>query len=207
LINTGEWIDPEIFYLPEEDAYDINFKQCGYDSLLLIANISTIIWMYFVHFFLSIFLFGPIWVIHKCSGKLSSTKEKLSGYFFWNGLIRLIFETSFDIALAATLNISTLIWDNPFSAVQASTALSIIGLVLLGLTYPALTVKYYRNFSILAEKSFDDHYGSGLTGTKYQLKKPRKSILGFPAFLFVRRILFAVSLVFLKEFFWAQMVI
>ena len=182
---------------------NINFKQCGYDSLLVIANISPVIWMFVAHFFFAAILFGPIWVIHKCSGRLASAKESLSGYFFWNGLIRLIFESTFDIALAATLNMSTVSWDSPYSAVRASTALSIIGLILVGLTYPVLALKYYRNFSILAEKWFSEHYGSGLEGTKHLLKKPRKSILGVPMLFFVRRLLFAASVVLLEDFFWA----
>ena len=109
LINTKEWIDIYIYYLPEDDPGNINFKQCGYDSLLVIANISPVIWMFFAHFFFAAILFGPIWVVNKCSGRLTSAKEYLSGYFFWNGLIRLIFESAFDIALAATLNMSTVI--------------------------------------------------------------------------------------------------
>ena len=118
--------------------------------------------MFVAHFFFAAILFCPIWVIHKCSGRLVSAKEYLSGYFFWNGLIRLIFESTFDIALAAILNMSTVIWDSPYSAVLASTVLSIISLILIGLTYPVLALKYYRNFSILTEKFFNDHYGSGL---------------------------------------------
>ena len=159
--------------------------------------------MFVAHFFFAAILFSPIWAIHKCSGRLASAKEYLSGYFFWNGLIRLIFESTFDIALAATLNMSTVIWDSPYPAVRASTALSIIGLILVGLTYPVLALKYYKNFSILTEKWFNDHYGSGLEGTNYMFKKPRKSILGVPVLFFVRRILFAVSVVILEDFFWA----
>ena len=31
LINTADWIDPYIYDLPEGDAYNINFEQCGYE--------------------------------------------------------------------------------------------------------------------------------------------------------------------------------
>ena len=202
-INTNEWIDPYIYYLPEDDQGNINLKQCGYDSLLVISNISSVIWMFVAHFFFAAILFGPIWAIHKCSGRLASAKEYLSGYFFWNGLIRLIIESTFDIALATILNMSTVTWDSSYPAVKASTAISIIGLILICLTYPALVLKYYKNFSILAEKWFNDHYGSGLEGTKHLLKKPRKSILGVPVLFFARRILFAVSVILLEDFFWA----
>lgn len=167
LIDTGEWIDPQIYFLPEEDAYDINFKQCGYDSLLIFPNISVVIWMYIAHLFFSVTLYGPIWVIHKCSGKLVSIKKTLAAYFFWNGLIRLTFESTFEIALAAILNLSTVDWNSPFNIVQTSTALSIIGLIIISLIYPVLTLKYFRNFSILAEDTFKIHYGAGLEGTKY----------------------------------------
>ena len=107
--------------------------------------------MYIAHLFFSVVLYGPICLIHRCSKKLASTKESLGGYFFWNGLIRLTFESTFDIALAATLNLSTVDWISPFPVVKASTALSIIGLTILGLTYPLLTAKYLINFGILAE--------------------------------------------------------
>ena len=93
LINTAEWIDPYVYYLPEEDAYSINFAQCGYESLLLIVNISVIVWMYIANFAVLIIVFGLVWLIHRKTGKLAGSKEKLAGYFFWNGLIRLFYET------------------------------------------------------------------------------------------------------------------
>ena len=130
--------------------------------MLIIPNISVVIWIYVAHLFFSVFLYGPIWLINKFSKKLAATKEALSGYFFWNGLIRLTFESTLDIALAAILNLSTVDWNNPFPVGKASSALSIVGLILLGLMYPLLTLKYLRNFSILAEDWFKKRYGAGV---------------------------------------------
>ena len=136
MINTAEWIDPLLFYLPEEDAFNISFAQCGYESLLLIVNISVVIWMYIINLVILVCVYGPIWLIHKNSGRLAGIKEKLAGYFFYNGLIRLIFETSFDMVLAATLNMYKVDWGTSFSAVRFSTALTLISLILAGILYP-----------------------------------------------------------------------
>ena len=74
MINTAEWIDPFVYYLPEEDAFNISFAQCGYESLLLIVNASTVVWMYIFNIASLIFVFGPIWLIHRNSGRLAWLK-------------------------------------------------------------------------------------------------------------------------------------
>ena len=38
LINTADWIDPYIYDLPEGDAFNINFEQCGYEQTQLITK-------------------------------------------------------------------------------------------------------------------------------------------------------------------------
>ena len=75
LINTKDWIDPSVYTLPEEDGYSISFKQSGYDSVLLIVNASPAVWMYILHFATMIFVFGPICLINKISGRLAKTKD------------------------------------------------------------------------------------------------------------------------------------
>ena len=87
LINTKDWIDSSMYTLSEEDGYNIRFKESGYESVLLIVNSSSVIWMFILHFAGLVFFFGPIFLIHKLSGKLAKTKDKLSVYFLWNGLI------------------------------------------------------------------------------------------------------------------------
>lgn len=36
LINTEKWIDPHFYDMPEEEPYSLSFKECGYDSTLLL---------------------------------------------------------------------------------------------------------------------------------------------------------------------------
>ena len=112
-------------------------------------------------------------------------------------------ETAFELSLVAVLNMRTVDWASPFPSVKYSTAISIISLILLGVLPMLLTVFYYKNFSKLKQKDFRDMCNSGLVGTKIDVTTPSKSILLYPAIFFARRILFAVSAVYLGNFLWA----
>jgi hypothetical protein len=124
-------------------------------------------------------------------------KKKLRDYFFFNGFIRILMETAFELYLAAVLNMHTADWDTPFYAVRYSNALSLISLIVLGVIPPLLTTVYLKNFSKLKQKNFSDKYGAGFEGTKVDVQRPQKSILACPLIFFGRRILFAVSAVYL----------
>ena len=118
IINTGDWVDPSVFYLPEADPFSSGMDQSGYGSTILISNMSFIVWMYILNFTILIFVYGPIWVINRnCSGRLAEQKANLSKYYFWNGLIRLLMETYFEIVLSAAINIDMVNWDTQFPAV------------------------------------------------------------------------------------------
>ena len=104
MISTGELIDRLIFYLPEEEAYNEGFKNCNYNSTLLVGNISTIVWIYALHLACSL-LFACCLCLSTKNCKVSLTKTKCMSYFFWNGFIRLYMETFFELALVAILAI------------------------------------------------------------------------------------------------------
>jgi len=112
-------------------------------------------------------------------------------------------ETFLQVVLASVLNLRTADWDTPFPGVRYSTALTLISLILVGLVVPCLLALYCWNFKILAEDQFKSKYGAGLEGTKLAKKVSPRSILLFPVSFFGRRILFAVSTVFLEDFLWA----
>ena len=78
-----------MYTLPEEDGYTVSFIENGYESAFLIVNASPVVWMFILHFMGIVFAFGPVCLIHKLSGKLAYSKNRLSIYFFWNGLIRI----------------------------------------------------------------------------------------------------------------------
>jgi hypothetical protein len=46
-----------------------------------------------------------------------------------------------------------------------------------------------------------------IEGTKFELKKPLKSILAYPVLFVARRIFFALSAVYLVDFLWVQLAI
>ena len=112
LIDTQKWIDPLVYdYLPEDEAYSMNFKACGFEDRLLITNVSFYVWLYLLHFASILFFVLPIIILSRCcSGKLSCVKTKLTKYFFWNGMIRLFMETFLDFFLSAVLNVYRAVW-------------------------------------------------------------------------------------------------
>ena len=140
--------------MPEQRSFNLGFEQCGYESLLLLVNSSVIVWMVFMHLVILALVYVPVWLINQNSGKLAWARHKLEAYFFWNGLIRLFMEISFELILTAMLNVHTADWQTPFHEVRFSTALSIISLTLVAIIFPFLSLLYYRNLTILSKMSF-----------------------------------------------------
>jgi hypothetical protein len=92
LFDSWKNIDQEFFYdLSEDDAYNLNFEQCGYESKYLIHNASLVIWTCNVN--ITMFLLLCIFkLIARCTNKLASITQKLTDYLLFNGLIRLFME-------------------------------------------------------------------------------------------------------------------
>ena len=158
-----------------------------------------------MHLVILVFVYGPVWLINRNWGKLVGAKQKLEAYFFWNGLIRLFMEISFELILTAMLNVQTADWQTSIHEVRYSTALSIISLALVAIVFPFLSVLYYRNMGILSKKSFKKKYIAGIEGTKYETETPPKSIVAYPTIFAVRRILFSVSVIYMNDSIVAQL--
>ena len=61
-------------------------------------------------------------------------------------MIRLIMETSFELAITCFINMHTVDWETQFRAVKYSTALAIISMIIIN-ALPILLVLYYcKNF-------------------------------------------------------------
>ena len=116
-------------------------------------------------------------------------------------------ETTLELAIVAVVNMCTVDWASQFPAARLSIVLSIISLVLLCVLPIWLTVFYFKHFSKLKQKDFREKYDSALEGTKVDVKTPSKSILAYPSIFFARRIMFAVSAVYLGKFLWSQQAI
>ena len=39
-IFPSEWLDEKIYYMPDEQPYNLNFQMLGYDSRLLVGNVG-----------------------------------------------------------------------------------------------------------------------------------------------------------------------
>ena len=167
---------------------------------------SLVAWIYALHIACSIlFSCGFFLSTKKC--KASLAKSKCMTYFFWNGFIRLFMETFLELALAAIINIRTADWQTSFPSVKYSIALALISLVLIGLFFPVLIILYCRSFSVLGEARFKKKYGAGLEEISLIKKVSPKSILAYPVIFFGRRLVFALSAVYLEDFLWGQLAI
>jgi len=202
LFATEEEIDPLIYYLPEDEAFNINFDQCGYGAKLLLLNISMVVWMLTVNIAFMLIL-GLTWLINRRTGKLVSCKGKLSGYFFWNGLIRLFMEIFFEVAFASSLNLYIVDWDTPFAAVKFSNILSLLFFITSIVISLLLIVFYAKNLGRVDDESFDSRFGAGLEGTNLKKANDRWSILVYLVFFLGRRIAFIASVILLDHFLWA----
>ena len=150
LIPTDKFLDIFVYTdMPESDPYTPQFEQAGYESTLMIGNISVICWTYAVNLGIFLFIFCPIWLINHRTGRLSGVKSGFAGYFFWNGPLRLFMESFFDMFLASVLNVHTADWDSPSSSVQFSNVASIVFLVITGITFFLVTIVYVRNLDVL----------------------------------------------------------
>ena len=207
LVDTSEKIDRLLFYLPETEAYNAGFDECHYNSTLLVANISSLVWMYVLNLAGVFLLVLCIIMANKKSCRPALANSKLRNYFLCNGLIRIFMETFFELAMVSLVNIHTADWNTPFFGVKLSNNLTIISLILISVIPLWLIVLYCRNFKILGEVRFSSRYGAGYEGLNLAKKVSPKSILGIPVFYFGRRILFAVSAVYLEQNLLAQLAI
>ena len=132
----------------------MNFKECGFEEQLLIANVSFHVWLFLFHFASIFFLVLPIILLSRCcSGKLSCVKTKLTKYFFWNGMIRLFMETFLDFFLSAVLNVYIAVWKSPYYSENYSNIVSLIFLSFTAAFIIAFLCCSLKNFTRLKQAS------------------------------------------------------
>ena len=206
IIDTPNWVDPYFFDLGESSPYSEKFAECDFESTWFLANSSTIIWIYIVNF--AVFLvYLLIVVFSSLTGKLRPLKSKLGRYFIFSGPLRLFMETFLNLYLSALLNTMTAEDDSTVdenSSVTASNRLALAVLIAMSISVLALGLLYYCKFDRM---DGDTNYGALLDGTKIKSKKKSRWILLLPAFFFVRRIVFTLSVLLIRDFLWAQLAI
>jgi hypothetical protein len=126
VVEISRWMNSSLFsYLPEAEAFSLSFSQYGFDSLLITVNVSFYLILYATHAGLFMFIFLPIWVASRFTGKCVWLKDTLASYFLWNGMIRIFMITFLDFFLAAFLNTSKGDWGTVNPTEEVSNRISI----------------------------------------------------------------------------------
>ena len=192
-ILPTDLIDEKLFYLPDEEPYNMAFQMFGFESRLFIGNASFILWVVQGHVLLIL--------IYYIAYKVNCLRTRLAKYLFWNNLIRLFSEIFFELVLLAALNLHTSDWGSPFKAVTYSNVLAVIFIVLT-CTIPILIVgMYFRNRLDWNENVFQAKYGALLDGTKTSSRILPSSIpLLYVALYFTRRAIFVLAVFLLADY-------
>ena len=165
LINTAKWVDPYLYgEVPEKYPYMMSFEMTGYESTLLITNISVILWIYILHGVIFVFFFPPIWLISRSFGKCTRRKQKLKGYFFWGGPLRTLTETFLELLLASVLNMHTAEWGTDSPSEKFSNYASVTILGTLGLLTLFCLLFFCYNYDSFKYQGFREAYGALIEG-------------------------------------------
>ena len=108
-------------------------------------NSSLVIWTFKVHVGLLVIYF-VVFLVHKRTGKCAKQKTWLKQYLFFNGMIRLLMESFFELVLTASLNIHTADSEDRLPAEEYSNALAIIFLAVCILSPLYLVTKHCVHF-------------------------------------------------------------
>ena len=130
-IIPSDKINELLYFFPEEEPFNLSFQECGVESQLFLVNMGFPLYIILGHMaliFLNLLLYLTNLLLKlKCLGKITNY---LSGYLFWNGLIRLFMEVYLGMALAAVLNTIVADWQSPFKWVKVSNYAGLVSLIL-----------------------------------------------------------------------------
>jgi len=185
-------------YLPEQDAFSLNFQNAGFGSTYFLANVGELLWMSMFHISLVIVLISFLGMT-KCKPNAKKPKKcrsKLSRYLFWNGSIRLLMESYTEFALFVLLDLKYMEWPTDQPGVTLNNYVTILfsAIVLLG---PLVLIVYgCKNMNRLADKKMQRRLGTFTEGTAIEKKDYAFVAVLVPTSYFVRRLLLVATLVF-----------
>ena len=163
IINTPDWIDHYIIDLGDDgEPFSYNFEQCGFDTTWFLSNSSVVVWTWSVN----IVLLGAYFLIRECAkrvGIFKSLRSKMSGYFFFNGPLRLFMETFLDLYLSSLLNVVTADNETDNPSIVASNKVALAVFIIGSALMPILGLLYLCNFAKIDENS---NYVAFLDGTR-----------------------------------------
>ena len=87
-------MDPYVYGdVPETEPLSISFERTGFESTLMISNISFIIWVYFLHGSIFVLVYLQSWLLSSRSPRAGKVHKRLKEYYFWGGLLVMLMET------------------------------------------------------------------------------------------------------------------
>ena len=141
-------------------------------------------------------------LVAKMIQKLHRPSSKIGTLLYWNSFIRFYMEVYLDFAICALLNLKTMYWDEKLSAVSFSNVFAITTIAFSGII-PAFLVGFYiRRLKMWDNEIFQAKYSSMIDGTNQRFKTRQWIVLCISAVHFIRRLIFALTIVFWFDFFW-----
>ena len=135
------------------------FDQNGYGSILMINNAETVIIQLFL--FLLLAIVGVVMSSY-CKNDKCKCFHRLKASLVWNGLIRLLMETYFELMLTSTLNVAhgNWDWDVASRSYNYSMVLSIVVLIVCALAPLSMIILFLSKRVNWSDQPFKTKYGS-----------------------------------------------
>ena len=133
LVPTGK-LDEIIYFLPDEQPYDLNFQMLGFESRLLVKNVGFPLWVIWGH--------CTLIVIFILTYPVKFLRRRIGNYLFWSNLVRLFAEVFFELGLLAVLNLMIVDWSNTFDAVSFSNIISVVSVASIPCIFLTLVCFY-----------------------------------------------------------------
>ena len=133
-VIPSEEINSELFYFPEEDAFSLNFSECGIESKFFLLILGFPLYVMLGHFALVvIYIFLRLCNFIFQSPCIAKIVNYLRRYLFWNGFIRLYMELYQGLCVATILNTYTAEedWNSPFYWVRVCYYCRMVGIYLI----------------------------------------------------------------------------
>ena len=194
---SSEFLESQIVAEQDEDVdgpLNMNFDVAGYDSVLFIMNAFTII------SYLTIFL--PITaLLNLCScGRKYLRKNQV----FWNGYIRLLMESYFEIMLTTLLNLNQARWSSEIMILQISNYFAAVCASVFVLASTVMLSVAWKKRANWNEKRYIERFGSLLQGTSLNSNHFRSSIMLMAVQFFAIRFLLVILILQSADKLWLQ---
>ena len=114
-------------------------------------------------------------------------------------------EFFFQLLLLSALNLHTVEWNSPFESVQKSNFISLFIIVVLFSGLVTFIIIYFCSPRDQRIRKFNKRCSTLLKGTRVKRHRQKNSVLFVPVLFFMRRILFILIVILMRQYFWVQL--